>query len=66
MDKFEFIGVITDIFAELKTKEEIDFRAEELIKIILSQKELSKLYLGAGILKYCGNCGQKIDMNSIK
>lgn len=50
MDKFEFLEVITDIFSELKTSEEIEHISSEMIRLITSQKELSKEYLRLGIL----------------
>lgn len=49
-NKFEFMSEVADAFAGLKSNEEIEVRADEMIKLILQQKELSKEYLRVGIL----------------
>lgn len=49
-NKFEFMGEVSDAFEGLKSENQIDARADEMIKLILQQKELSKGYLKAGIL----------------
>lgn len=49
-NKFEFMCEVSDAFEGLKSKEEIELRAEEMIKLILQQKELAKLRLEAGVL----------------
>lgn len=41
---------VADAFAGLKSEEDIEARADEMIKLILQQKELSKGYLKVGIL----------------
>lgn len=49
-NKFDFMSEVADAFAGLKSNEEIEDRANEMIKLILQQKELSKGYLKVGIL----------------
>lgn len=49
-NKFEYMSEVADSFLGLKSEKEIDQRADEMIKLILQQKELAKGYLKAGIL----------------
>lgn len=50
MDKFDFLGIVSDIFAECKTNEEIESRKKEMILLLQQQSELSEQYLRLGIL----------------
>ena len=49
-NKFDFMSEVADAFAGLKSDKEIEDRVDEMIKLILQQKELAKGYLKAGIL----------------
>ena len=49
-NKFDFVSEVADAFAGAKSEKDIDARADEMIKLILQQKELSKWYLKVGIL----------------
>lgn len=51
MDRFDFLEIITGILEEGNSEEAIEMRAKEMIQMILSQKELSKLYFKNGLLK---------------
>ena len=50
MDKFEFLEAVASTFEDCLSEEAIEHRANEMIKMIESQKELSKMYLQSGIL----------------
>lgn len=50
MDKYDFLNVISEIFEECKTEEEINSRKRQMILLITQKAELSKMYLGSGIL----------------
>ena len=49
-NKLDFMGEVADAFVGLKSEEDIETRAEEMIKLIMQQKDLSKGYLRVGIL----------------
>lgn len=49
-NKFDFMSEVAYAFQGLKSEEDIDIRADKMIKLILHQKELSKGYLKADIL----------------
>ena len=50
MDRFDFMNIVTDIFQECKTAEQISDRALTMIQDIAQISTNSKIYLGAGIL----------------
>ena len=50
VDKFEFMGIVAEQFEGLKTNEEIDKRAEQMIKLIEQSRIMAKGYLKAEIL----------------
>lgn len=49
-NKYDFMSEVADAFAGLKTDEEIEFRGDEMIRLIEQQKLMSKAYLKAGTL----------------
>lgn len=50
MDKYDFLNIVSDNFAGLKTEDEINKRTLEMMELIHQQAELSKGYLKSGIL----------------
>jgi len=50
MDKYDVMSMLGDLFVGLKSEDEIDIRAAEIIDTIAEVKEMSKQYLKAGIL----------------
>lgn len=50
MDKFEFMTIISSIYEECESKEEIDNICKQMIAIIETQCELSKRYFELNIL----------------
>jgi hypothetical protein len=44
MDKYEFISIITDIFADCATEEEIDTRVKEIIDVVNACSMMAKEY----------------------
>lgn len=50
MDKFDFMSIVASNFEGLKSEDEIEIKADQMIKIILQSKEMAKNYLDAGIL----------------
>jgi len=49
-DRYEFMSMVSDIFSECKSEDEIAQREIMMIRDIKQQCELSKGYLKAGIL----------------
>jgi hypothetical protein len=49
-DRYEFMSVVSDIFEQCKSEEEIEKRRLIMIRDIKQQCELCKGYLKAGIL----------------
>lgn len=50
MDKLEFMNVVSDVYAECKTEEEIASRMSQMLDCVKVQAYLSVDYLKAGIL----------------
>lgn len=50
MDKYEFMAIISDQFEDMKTQEQINNRADEMIIAINKIKKQSIEYLKRGIL----------------
>lgn len=49
-NKYEFMKETVDAFAGLTSEKEIDFVAEQMINLVIQNKEIAKKYLKAGIL----------------
>lgn len=49
-DKFDLMSILGDLFIGLKSEDEIDIRAAEIIDIVVEVREISKQYLKTGIL----------------
>lgn len=50
MDKYDAMLFVENLFEGLKSEEEIEARANNMINVILQYKEMAKGYLEAGIL----------------
>ena len=50
MDRFDLLTVISEIFEECKTDEEINTKKEQIIRDVEAQANMSKLYLQNDIL----------------
>lgn len=50
MDKFEFMKVVDDVYAECKTEKEIASRMKQMLDCVITQAQLNAGYLKAGII----------------
>jgi len=50
MDKYDFMSMVADIFAQCNNKEEIESQKTQMKLSLIQQAELSKRYLELGIL----------------
>ncbi len=51
MDKFEFVKVVDDVYAECKSEVEIASRTKQMLDCVRTQGELATGYLRVGILE---------------
>ena len=50
MDKFGFMKVVDDVYAECKTEQEIASRMKQMLDCVRTQAQLNTGYLKAGII----------------